>query len=62
MKLSEALAAAKAELAEQTGSILVDYGVLADLVDAVEETLMAQKREADLILDLADLRRWGGSE
>ena len=62
MKLSEALAAAKAELAEQTGSILVDYGVLADLVDAVEETLMAQKREADILLDLADLRRWGGSE
>ena len=62
MKLSEAMAAAKAELAEQTGSILVDYGVLADLVDAVEETLMAQKREADILLDLADLRRWGGSE
>ena len=62
MKLSEAMAAAKAELAEQTGSILVDYGVLADLVDAVEETLMAQKREADILLDLAELRRWGGSE
>ena len=62
MKLSEAMAAAKAELAEQTGSILVDYGVLADLVDAVEETLMAQKREADILLDLADLRRWGGCE
>ena len=62
MKLSEALAAAKAELAEQTGSVLVDYGVLADLVDSVEETLLAQKREADILLDLADLRRWGGCE
>ena len=62
MKLSEALAAARLELAENTGCSCAGYQVLADLVDAVEETLLARQKEADVILGLAELRRWGGSE
>ena len=68
MKLSEALAAAKKARAlhdiECMGYMLCcDYTMRADdLIDAVEETLLAQKKEADIILGLAELRRWGGSE
>jgi len=62
MRLSEALAAARLELAENTGCSCAGYQVLADLVDAVEETLLARQKEADVILGLAELRRWGGSE
>ena len=38
------------------------FDALTALIDAVEETLLAQKKEADVILDLASLRRWGGCE
>ena len=73
MRLSEALAAAKTALDDDchpyTECMDVEmpchdrmHRALSDLIDAVEETLLAQKKEADLILDLADLRRWGGSE
>jgi len=61
VRLAEALKQAKETLGER-GNVLVPEHVLADLVDAVEETLMAQKKEADIILGLAELRRWGGSE
>ena len=64
MKLSEALARAKDDLAlsDGLGFEAVRIEALRDLIDAVEETLMAQKKEADIILGLAELRRWGGSE
>lgn len=62
MKLAEALAAAKDALENYEPDSMTREIALADLIDAVEETLLAQKREADLILDLANLRRWGGSE
>ena len=60
MKLSEALAAAKK--ARDEGGVADVCNALEDLIDAVEETLLARQKEADVILGLADLRRWGGSE
>jgi hypothetical protein len=63
VKLSEALKRAKDHLALcEELECAASPDALHDLIDAVEETLLAQKKEADLILDLADLRRWGGSE
>jgi len=64
VKLSEALARAKDDLAlsDGLGFEAVRIEALRDLIDAVEETLLAQKKEADIILGLAELRRWGGSE
>ena len=60
VKLSEALAAAKK--ARDEGGVADVCNALEDLIDAVEETLLARQKEADVILGLADLRRWGGSE
>lgn len=62
MKLSEALAAAKDALENYEPDSMTREIAMNDLIDAVEETLLSQKKEADLILDLANLRRWGGSE
>ena len=62
MKLSEALKYAKEAIADTEYGSMAQEAALHDLIEAVEETLLAQKKEADLILDLADLRRWGGSE
>ncbi len=62
MKLSEALARAKRAVNDMTYTPDDVEQALCDLIESVEETLLAQKKEADLILDLADLRRWGGSE
>ena len=62
MKLAEALAAAKDALENYEPDSMTREIALADLIDAVEETLVTQKREADILLDLADLRRWGGCE
>ena len=66
MKLSEALAAAKKarEYHETrcTGYSCCYGNVTEDLIDAVEETLLARQKEADVLLDLAELRRWRGSE
>ncbi len=66
MKLSEALEAAKkARLYHETrctGYSCCYGNVTEDLIDAVEETLLARQKEADVILGLAELRRWGGSE
>ncbi len=64
MRLSEALARAKDDLAlsDGLGFEAVRIEALRDLVDAVEETLLARQKEADVILGLAELRRWGGSE
>jgi len=68
MKLSEALAAAKKARDEHNIECMgyplcCDYTIRADdLIDALEAHLEAQKKEADIILGLAELRRWGGSE
>ena len=62
MKLSEALERAKNVAGDPRLPTSDVEEALIDLIDAVEETLMAQKREADILLDLADLRRWGGCE
>ena len=62
MKLSEALAAAKdARETTEPGSLTQEIA-FDDLIRAVEAYLEAQKKEADIILGLAELRRWGGSE
>ena len=59
MILAEELEKAKAALRRWDGS---ERSALEYLIDAIEEYLSAQKKEADLILSLADLRRWGGCE
>ena len=68
VKLSEALAAAKASRQYHYDNCMglqgcCDYEERADdLIDALEAQMEAQKKEADIILGLAELRRWGGSE
>jgi len=67
MRLSEALRDAKNALEEGEHCTCWEHAegmrvALRQLIDAVEETLLAQKKEADIILGLAELRRWGGSE
>lgn len=56
MKLAKALAKTKEALAMYDHSGYLEVAAQ-DLVDAVEETLLAQKKEADVLLDLAELRR-----
>lgn len=59
MKLSEALAHAKAEMeaAEDAEAL---HETLGYLVDAVEEHLEAERKSAETLLCLADLQRHGG--
>ena len=61
VKLSEALKNAQKAYDDADKSDPAVWA-LKDLIDAVEETLLARQKEADVILGLAELRRWGGSE
>lgn len=62
MKLAEALAAAKDALENYEPDSMTREIALAGLIDAVEETLLAQKREADILLDLYLVRKRGSPE
>lgn len=60
MKLGDALANAEKLYDDGCDDASDLYVALADLIDAIEAHLEAERKSAEMLLGLADLRRHGG--